>query len=101
MEKNFVNEREARVENNNTVVNTEAPATEAPQENNSKKIFGMQPKTAKKVGWWTLVTAGVVATGWGGYKLYGWAKKKISAKKNAEAEADGKEKVENRGDEAK
>lgn len=101
MEKNFVNERgEARVENNNTVVNTEAPATEAPQEN-SKKIFGMQPKTAKKVGWWTLVAAGVVATGWGGYKLYGLAKKKISAKKNAAAEADGKEKVENRGDEAK
>ena len=99
MEKNFVNEREARVENNNTVVNTEAPATEAPQEN-SKKIFGMQPETAKKAGWWTLVSAGVLATGWFGYKLW-QRKKKISAKKNAAAEADGKEKVENRGDEAK
>ena len=98
---NFANkEREARVENNNTVVNTEAPATEAPQENNSKKILGMQPETAKKVGWWTLVTAGVVAAGWGGYKLYGWAKKKISAKKNAAAEADGKQEVENGGGEA-
>lgn len=101
MEKNFVNEREARVENNNTVVNTEAPATEAPQENNSKKIFGMQPKTAKKVGLGALALAGLAGAGWGCYKLYGWVKKTISAKKNAAAEADGKEKVENRGDEAK
>lgn len=99
---NFANkEREARVENNNTVVNTEAPATEAPQENNSKKIFGMQPGTAKKVGLGALALAGVATAGWGCYKLYGLVKKTISAKKNAAAEADGKEKVENRGDEAK